>query len=160
ERVAKHGLANVQVVRADARLFLARQVPSAGLRAAHAYFPDPWRNARPKKRRVFSEPFVAALDRALEPGRERRLVSGAEGDCGRIRSLIAGHPGFEEAAFPEPDAPKHDLDYLTSFERKYRIQGRSLFRARYWHPRTATTEPASGTSEETHGRSREEDDHR
>src|SRR3954468_22108823 len=42
ERVAKRRLGNVRVVAGDARLFLARFVPQASLRAVHVYFPDPW----------------------------------------------------------------------------------------------------------------------
>src|SRR5690349_16539979 len=39
ERVAKRQLGNVRVVAGDARLFLARSVPPASLRAVHVYFP-------------------------------------------------------------------------------------------------------------------------
>jgi tRNA (guanine-N7-)-methyltransferase len=48
-----------------------------------------------------------------------------------IRDLVASHPRFQEQALPEPKAPEHDLDYLTNFERKYRIEGRPIYRKHY-----------------------------
>ncbi len=43
---------------------------------------------------------------------------------------MAAHPRF--AIQPEPARrPEHDLDYLTNFERKYRIEGRPIYRALY-----------------------------
>jgi tRNA (guanine-N7-)-methyltransferase len=48
-----------------------------------------------------------------------------------IRELVASHPRFVAQPLADPKAPEHDLDYLTSFERKYRIEGRPIFRAHY-----------------------------
>jgi tRNA (guanine-N7-)-methyltransferase len=131
ERVAKRGLPNVKVVRGDARLFLARFVPPASLRAVHLYFPDPWWKARHKKRRVVCAPFVADVERGLEPGGDFHMATDVEEYFGVMRALMAGHPGVTPLPPPEPSSPEHDLDYLTSFERKYRIEGRPIFRARY-----------------------------
>jgi len=131
ERVAKKRLANVKVYSGDGRLFLARAVPSASLRAVHVYFPDPWWKARHKKRRVFAEPLVTDIERSLEPGGELRVVTDVEEYFGVIRELVASHPRFEELPLPEIKAPEHDLDYLTNFERKYRIEGRPIYRVQY-----------------------------
>jgi tRNA (guanine-N7-)-methyltransferase len=130
-RVAKRLLANVRVVAGDARLFLARYVPTASLRTVHVYFPDPWWKARHKKRRVFCEPLVADVERALEPGGELRVATDVEEYFGVIRGVVAGHPRFREEPVPEPKVPEHDLDYLTNFERKYRIEGRPIYRVHY-----------------------------
>jgi tRNA (guanine-N7-)-methyltransferase len=131
ERVAKQGLTNARVLPGDARLFLARHVPPASLRAVHIYFPDPWWKARHKKRRVFCEPFVADVERALEPGGDFHLATDVEEYFGVMRTLMAAHPAFAEQPPPAPNLPEHDLDYLTNFERKYRLEGRPIFRAHY-----------------------------
>ena len=131
ERVAKRRLGNVRVVAGDARLFLARSVPPASLRAVHVYFPDPWWKARHKKRRVFAEPLVADIERGLEPGGDLWVATDVEEYFGVIRDLLASHPRFQEQPLPEPKAPEHDLDYLTNFERKYRIEGRPIHRTHY-----------------------------
>jgi tRNA (guanine-N7-)-methyltransferase len=131
ERVAKRGLANVRVVAGDARLFLARYVPPGSLRAVHVYFPDPWWKKRHKKRRVFAAPLVADLERTLAAGGELRVATDDEEYLGVIRRLVAGHPRFQERPVPEPRMPEHNLDYLTNFERKYRIEGRPIYRVHY-----------------------------
>jgi tRNA (guanine-N7-)-methyltransferase len=131
ERIAKHGLTNVRVVAGDARLFLARYVPPASLRTVHVYFPDPWWKQRHRKRRVFAEPLVADIERALEPGGELRVATDVEEYFDVIRTLVAGHPRFQELLAPEVRDPQHDLDYLTNFERKYRIEGRPIHRVHY-----------------------------
>ena len=130
-RVAKRNLTNVMVVPGDARLFLARHVPPASLRAVHVYFPDPWWKKRHKKRRVFAEPLVADVERGLEPGGNLHVATDVEEYFGVIRALMSGHPRFQELPPPEPKSPEHDLDYLTNFERKYRLEGRPIFRASY-----------------------------
>jgi tRNA (guanine-N7-)-methyltransferase len=131
ERVAKHGLANVRVVAGDARLFLARYVPAASLCAVHVYFPDPWWKKRHKKRRVFTEPLVADIERTLAPGGQLWVATDVEEYFGVIRGLVAGHPRFQEQPAAESRMPEHDLDYLTNFERKYRIEGRPIYRVHY-----------------------------
>jgi tRNA (guanine-N7-)-methyltransferase len=131
ERVAKRSLTNVRVLPGDALLFMSRYVPPASLRAAHVYFPDPWWKARHKKRRVFAEPLVLDLERALQPGGDLHVASDVEEYFGVIRALMAAHPRFEAQSEPVPHDPEHELDYLTNFERKYRIEGRPIYRAHY-----------------------------
>lgn len=131
ERVARLALTNVKLLRADARLFLARQVPPASLRAVHVYFPDPWWKKRHKKRRVFCDPFVLDVERLLQPGGDLWIATDVEEYFGVMLALMATHPAFIPQPLPEPQTPEHDLDYLTNFERKYRIEGRPIFRAHY-----------------------------
>ena len=131
ERAAKRGLANVKVWPGDAKLFLARFAPDASLHAVHVYFPDPWWKARHKKRRVFGEPLVADVERALVPGGELHVATDVEEYFGVMSSLVATRPRFEPIAPLELGTPESELDYLTNFERKYRIEGRPIFRASY-----------------------------
>ena len=129
ERVAKHKLSNVRVWAGDAKLFLARQVRPASLRAVHVYFPDPWWKARHKKRRVFGAPLLADIARVLVPGGDLWVATDVEEYHGVMCELVLGNPRFEARPWPELKAPEHDLDYLTNFERKYRLEGRPIYRA-------------------------------
>jgi tRNA (guanine-N7-)-methyltransferase len=131
ERVAKLGLPNVKVVRGDGRLFVSRDVPARSLRAVHIYFPDPWWKTRHKKRRVFTGLFVDDVERALEPGGDFWMATDVEEYYGVMLALMAARPAFTPLPPPEPNTPEHDLDYLTNFERKYRLEGRRIFRAHY-----------------------------
>lgn len=97
----------------------------------HVYFPDPWWKARHKKRRVFAEPLVVDIERGLAPGGELRIVTDVEEYFQVMRGLMAGHTRFAERPPAPTKAAEHDLDYLTNFERKYRIEGRPIYRAEY-----------------------------
>jgi tRNA (guanine-N7-)-methyltransferase len=137
ERLAGQGIANTRVWAADVRDVM-RRVPDRSLRAVHVYFPDPWWKKRHKKRRVFNEGLVAEIERTLKPGGELHVASDVEEYFAVIRGLIAASPRFRERPAPEARDPEHELDYLTNFERKYRLEGRPIYRAAYtYRPTTA-----------------------
>jgi tRNA (guanine-N7-)-methyltransferase len=131
ERLAAKKVPNSKVWRGDARRVMARLASDISLRAVHVYFPDPWWKKRHKKRRVFTDELVAQIARSLQPGGELRVASDVEEYFTLIQHLIAALPPFQEQTIPELSMPQHSLDYLTNFERKYRLEGRPIFRAHY-----------------------------
>jgi tRNA (guanine-N7-)-methyltransferase len=140
ERLAKQGIANAKVWVGDVREVLARRIADRSLRAVHVYFPDPWWKKRHKKRRVFSDALVAEVERVLQPGGVLHVASDVEEYFAVIRGLIAASPRFRERPAPEAREPEHELDYLTNFERKYRLEGRPIYRAIYdYRPATASS---------------------
>ena len=134
QRVLKSGLANVRVWPGDARPLLLRRIPDASVRAVHVYFPDPWWKKRHKKRRVFSAELVASIARALEPAGVLHVATDVQEYFGVITALVAAEPLFSEQLVPPMKEPEHDLDYLTNFERKFRLEGRDIYRASYMKP--------------------------
>ena len=74
----------------------------------------------------------------MQPGSELHVASDVEEYFELIRELIAAEPGLPRTPGPEAEAPEHDFDYLTNFERKYRLEGRPIYRSAYdYRPTTA-----------------------
>ncbi len=131
ERIVRLGVGNVRIWPGDARTLLARLVPAASVRAVHVYFPDPWWKKRHKKRRVFTAALLASVGRLLEPGGELHIATDVEEYFDVIRALVTAEPRLVELTVPPCKEPEHDLDYLTNFERKFRIEGRTIHRSLY-----------------------------
>jgi len=130
-RLAKRGLGNVRLACADVRLFLPRCVAAASLQAVHIYFPDPWWKKRHHKRRVFTAEFVAECARVLRPGGQLHAATDVEEYAAVMSALLDAQPALRPLPPPSEKEPLHDLDYLTNFERKFRKQGKPIFRMRY-----------------------------
>ena len=130
-RLAKRGLGNVRLAKADARLFLRDCVASASVRAIHVYFPDPWWKKRHLKRRVFTPAFAAQCERILCPGGRLHVVTDVAEYFGVTHELLAQHTRLRPLPVPQTPEPGHDLDYLTNFERKFRKEGRPIYRGLY-----------------------------
>jgi tRNA (guanine-N7-)-methyltransferase len=131
ERVARAGLPNVRLMAGDARKLVRELIPPHSVAAVHVYFPDPWWKKRHKKRRVFTGAFVADVARILSPRGDLHLATDVEEYFGVMGEVMAAHPEFEPQPPPAPNTPEHDLDYLTNFERKYRLEGRPIYRAHF-----------------------------
>lgn len=131
QRVVKNDLSNVRVWAGDAKPVLASMIPPQSLQVVHVYFPDPWWKKRHKKRRVFTGALVDDVQRLLVNHGELSVASDVEEYFQVIRDLVAARPAFRELPAGDVRTPEHDLDYLTNFERKFRIEGRSIYRARY-----------------------------
>lgn len=129
-RMIKRGITNVRVVSVDARVFVPR-IPDASLAAAHIYFPDPWWKRRQRKRRIVEPEFIALLAGKLRPQSTLWFATDVQEYFEMAAKVFAGEPQLSRGPDPEVAEPEHDLDYLTHFERKYRKEGRAIFRARY-----------------------------
>ncbi len=130
-RLAKRGLANVRVACADVQLFLPRCVAAASLQAVHVYFPDPWWKKRHHKRRVFTAEFVGQCVRILQLGGQLHAVTDVAEYAQVMSALLAEQAALRPLPPPPENEPMHDLDYLTNFERKFRKQGKPIYRMRY-----------------------------
>ena len=128
-RVARRKLANVKTCCADAKAVLRDHVPAGSVEAVHVYFPDPWWKKRHKKRLLFTPDFAASVLKVLAPGGRLHFASDVPDYFEMVTGLLAGMPGFVRLPPPDPNEPRHDMDYLTNFERKFRKQGKPIFRA-------------------------------
>ena len=130
-RLKKRQAANARVLGGDVAEAFSRFVPPKSVAVVHVYFPDPWWKRKHRKRRVFTDAFVDQAVGVLEPG---GVLSSAT-DVGEyfeiIRSLMDHDPRFEPLPSPPEKPPEHDMDYLTSYERKARKSGGDVWRGRW-----------------------------
>lgn len=128
DRMARWGLSNVRLLRADAKLFIMRQAPPGSLLALHVYHPDPWPKKRHHRRRLFSADFVDAAAAALQGGGRLAIQTDHAEYFGVIRELTSRHPALRPVDFVDLDfgAPGDRMD--TNFEIKYRREGRAIHR--------------------------------
>jgi len=130
-RVAIRKLANVRVACADAAILLRERVPHKSVHAIHVYYPDPWWKKRHHKRRLFTAKFVEICTNCLTPGGQLHIATDVEEYFETIQSLCRDQTGLHELPSPAIHEARHDLDYLTNFERKARKQGHPVFRTLY-----------------------------
>lgn len=127
-RIAKRHLTNVRLACADARTFLPIFISDACLQAIHVYFPDPWWKRRHMKRRLFTPHFVAECARILEPGGVLHIATDVADYFKVMTDLLQHQPGMTLVQVEEKP-PGAEPEYLTNFERKFRLQGKSIWRA-------------------------------
>lgn len=128
EWLTRHDAVNACVLACDARRIVPR-FPDAAFAEVHIYFPDPWWKRRHRKRRLFESWFVRQLGRVLAAGGAFHLATDVEEYFGVMRKVMDGARLFE--SWPMDGAAEADLPPLTNFERKYRREGRPIYRARY-----------------------------
>jgi len=128
DRMARRGVANVRIMRTDARQFVISRLPAACLDALHVYHPDPWPKKRHHKRRLFNETFVAAAIRALKPGGRWAIQTDHADYFQVMNELTRDLPLLAPIEFTE-STTVDDADVLgTNFEIKYRREGRAIHR--------------------------------
>ncbi len=109
----------------------ARVAPQS-VAAVHVYFPDPWWKSRHRKRRVFTPEFAHIAGTILRVGGRLSLATDVEAYHGVMRQIVRDlGAAFHEQPPPDLSEPRHDMDYLTNFERKFRKEGRPIYRAAY-----------------------------
>lgn len=126
-KVARSGLDNLKVLRADARTIVNLMLPAHSVSAFHIYFPDPWPKDRHAKHRLFSPFFVASLARTLSADGTLHVATDVHEYAARIVELI------EAAGFLRRDDTVEGA-LGSNFGRKYAAAGRVLHAASFAPP--------------------------
>ena len=123
KRLARSGLGNARVVRADGRLFVTGCVAPGSIEAFHVYFPDPWPKKRQRKRRLLDAVFLDVLASRLVPGGLLRIATDHPGYAEELAVLLQTVPTLEDIGWDSLPAPPP-----THYEIKYRTEGRPIRR--------------------------------
>jgi tRNA (guanine-N7-)-methyltransferase len=128
-RLLKHQRSNVRLACTDARWLFSEGITSASVAAVHVYFPDPWWKQRHRKRRLFTPEFAEQSARVLMPGGRLHFVSDVQAYFEESVKMLADQSQLQRLADPPVDG-----EYLTNFERKYRQEGRPIYRSLWQRP--------------------------
>ncbi|HVW39347.1 MAG TPA: tRNA (guanosine(46)-N7)-methyltransferase TrmB [Pirellulales bacterium] len=130
-KLARQGRTNAVMVHGDGLRIFRELLPDSSLAAVHVYFPDPWWKARHKKRRVMNEAFLRDVERVLQPGGVLHFWTDVEEYFQTTLELIRAATHLAGPFEAPEQAPQHDLDYRTHFERRMRLNGEPVYRAEF-----------------------------
>jgi tRNA (guanine-N7-)-methyltransferase len=127
DRVRRHGLANVRMLRGDAVEFLRFWCTDEVADVIHLYFSDPWPKKRHHKRRVVQDESLAEFHRVLKRDGELRLVT----DHVELARWYEEHAErnarlFERCDFMPPASAQPGEVVGTNYERKFAVEGRAI----------------------------------
>lgn len=132
------GVDNIRVLEADVAQALPIMLGDACLDEAWTFFPDPWRKARHRKRRLVSDEFALQVARVLRDGGVWRLATDWDDYAWQMRDVIEGCPLFENpyaGQRPDPEdpeagrggfAPRYEGRVVTHFETRGIDAGRRV----------------------------------
>lgn len=132
------GVDNIRVLEADVAQALPIMLGDACLDEVWTFFPDPWRKARHRKRRLVSDEFALQVARVLRDEGVWRLATDWDDYAWQMRDVIEGCPLFEnphvgqrpDLEDPEPErggfAPRYEGRVVTHFETRGIDAGRRV----------------------------------
>ena len=127
-KAVEAGVDNIRVLEADVAQALPIMLGDACLDEVWTFFPDPWRKARHRKRRLVSDAFALQVARVLRDGGVWRLATDWDDYAWQMRDVIEACPLFEnpyvgqrpDPEDPEPErggfAPRYEGRVVTHFE--------------------------------------------
>ena len=132
ERVKKSGAENIRLIRSEAGYLMKKIVPANSVKAVHVYFPDPWPKKRHRKRRLVNGSFFESVAGILLPDGCFFIATDFQDYFDEIVTIAPSCRGLTRESNDEPSLQDIDPDSVaTTYERKYLIQGRVIYRAEY-----------------------------
>lgn len=128
-RLKKREIPNARIMGGDVLIAFEKYISDASVDTIRVYFPDPWWKRRHHNRRLFTESFANTIVKKLKPGGHVHHWTDVEEYFNRVIAIMDPHPQFNKLEAPEERIPQHDMDYQTSFERKKRQAGETIYRA-------------------------------
>lgn len=118
--------ANALPYHADGRWLTIHLFETASVDAFHIYFPDPWWKKRHHKRRLVTDEMASALRRCLKPDGSIFVITDVPPLYQAIEAELLAAELKRHTWERRPEDPAQ-----SSYERKYRRQGRRLYQGRF-----------------------------
>jgi tRNA (guanine-N7-)-methyltransferase len=132
-RAEQRGLANLVVLRGDARLLAPRLFGAGSLAAIHVHFPDPWWKRRHHRRRLVDDGVSTMLLRLLRTGGVLDFRTDVEAYAREAAERLEG-AGFENPAGSGRFADRAEADIPSTREKRYLATGQPVWRLRLVRP--------------------------
>jgi tRNA (guanine-N7-)-methyltransferase len=148
DRIGRHGLPNVRLIRTEAAGFLRDFVRQDTVDCFHIYFPDPWPKKRHHKRRLLRDEIAAVLIERLKSGGELRIATDHQDYFTQMREVLGAYrTKLEEIAFVSPAGAAEGERTGTNYERKYVQENRPIYTVALRKRSALTTESGPGATE-------------
>jgi tRNA (guanine-N7-)-methyltransferase len=130
-RLDTAGLANVRVLREEARQFLRERIPSGSLAAVYINCPDPWPKKKHRKRRLVNREFMEFLAEFMMPGGDFYFATDFDDYGVDVAGMMPGIAGFDNKL--APDLYRHELEgyHLSKYMRKFMAEGKRIYFIHY-----------------------------
>lgn len=130
-RIERAGLANVRVLRVEARQFIAERIPKESLAAVYINCPDPWPKKKHRKRRLVNRQFMEFIREYLAPGADFYFATDFDDYGIDVAGMLAGVDGFANQL--APDLYRHELEgyHLSKYMNKFMAEGKRIYFIHY-----------------------------
>lgn len=131
KKVEKAGLANVRVVRDEARSFVRNFIAPETLKGVIINCPDPWPKIRHRKRRLVNSEFAAFIYEYLQPGADFYFATDFEDYGEDVAKMMSEQPGFENMLSPQ--LWTHHLEGYPSskYMQRFISEGKQIYFVHY-----------------------------
>ena len=128
DRFERWSLGNVRMMRTDAAWYIAEHVADACVDQYHLYFPDPWHKKRHNKRRLICDENMEQFLRTMKAGAVINIATDHQDYHEWMKDVFSRFEDrLEYIPFIRAAGAKDGEMVGTNFERKYIVQGRSVY---------------------------------
>ncbi|MDY0301247.1 MAG: tRNA (guanosine(46)-N7)-methyltransferase TrmB [Trichlorobacter sp.] len=131
KRAEKRELANIRIIRDEARSFIRRCLNYSSLRAVFINCPDPWPKRRQRKRRLVNDEFINLLKPYLQPGADFFFATDFDDYGMDVANMMVQKTGFVNML--QPDLWRYSLpDYpLSKYMLRFMGEGKNIYFIHY-----------------------------
>ncbi|MFH2047920.1 MAG: tRNA (guanosine(46)-N7)-methyltransferase TrmB [bacterium] len=126
-RIEKRELANVRLIRGDARIVLTNHFSKGAFEKIYVLFPDPWPKKRHALKRLLNTEFISLITRFLKNDGDLFMATDVDWYAEWAAINAESVPYLENMGDPFVSAESLFSYAPTFFEQKWRAEGRNIY---------------------------------